>query len=111
MPAIKNFPIIFDMRCLQDGDYAARGVGRHARGLLRHATQLAGVRLVGLIDAELPPLVPDLQKLLHDSVSNAYAAVAKSGFRPGCFVSPSPMTHDPLWTSRLTSDTRWIRAS
>jgi glycosyltransferase involved in cell wall biosynthesis len=103
--------IVFDIRCLQDPNYAERGVGRHARGLLRHAMRLNGLRRIGLVDAALPPLAPDLRELVHDTAPNAYAAMALSGFKPGCFVSLSPMTHDPLWTARLMGDARWMRAS
>src|SRR5262245_33048378 len=111
MPATQAPTIVFDMRCLQDLDYAERGVGRHARGLLRRAWGYGGLRLIGLVDPGLPPLAPDLRDLLHDTAPNAYAAAAASGFRPGCFVSASPMTHDPLWTARLMADAQWLRAS
>jgi len=103
--------IVFDMRCLQDPNYAERGIGRHARGLLLHAARYCRLPLVGLIDAGLPPIAPELRDVLNDTAPNAYAAAAAAEFRPGCFVSPSPMTHDPLWTARLMADARWLRAS
>jgi hypothetical protein len=111
MPTDQVAVVIFDMRCLQDPNYATRGIGRHVRGLLWNAKRFAGLQLIGLIDPGLPPVPLDVLDLLHDTAFNAYAAAAASTFRPGCFVSSSPMTHDPLWTARLMADPRWLRAS
>ena len=49
--------IILDPRCLQDANYARRGIGRHALALLRHAPR--GLRLTGLVDDTLPPLLAE----------------------------------------------------
>lgn len=103
--------IILDMRSLQDANYAMRGVGRHALALVRHAAARGGLRLIGLVDSDLPPLSVEVGDLLAETVPNAYAATARGQNRPACFVSLSPMTHDPLWTARLMADARLLRAA
>jgi glycosyltransferase involved in cell wall biosynthesis len=99
------------MRCLQDPDYAERGVGRHTLGLLEHAASLDGPLLVGLIDERLPPVKAKARDVLHGVIRDAYAAEIVAGSTVRCFVSPSPMTHDPLWTARLMASQRWLRVS
>ncbi len=102
--------VVLDVRCLQDPNYARRGVGRHALALLRGAPP--GLRLTGLVDPALPPLVPEARSLFQDVHANAYAcAAASSGRRPAGFVALSPMTHDPLFASRLLADRALPRAA
>ena len=103
--------IVLDMRCLQDEDYAGRGVGRHALALVRHAAERGSLRLIGLVDSAMPPLASEVSELLAGTVPNAYAATARGQAKPTCFVSLSPMTHDPLWTARLMANTRLLRAA
>jgi glycosyltransferase involved in cell wall biosynthesis len=103
--------IVMDLRCLQDPDYALRGVGRHALALLRHAP--THLRLVGLTDPGLPTLLPEAQDRVEVVSTNAYAA----GFAgtqlsvPAGFVMMSPMTHDPLFVARLLSNPTLLRAA
>jgi glycosyltransferase involved in cell wall biosynthesis len=103
--------VVLDLRCLQDPDYARRGVGRHAFALLRHAP--AHLRLVGLTDPGLPTLLPEAQDRVEVVRTNAYAA----GFAgtqlsaPACFIMMSPMTHDPLFVARLLSNPTLLRAA
>ena len=99
--------VILDVRCLQDPDYARRGVGRHALALLRGAP--AGPRLEGMVDPDLPPLIEEARAALAKVHPNAYAA-SRSG-PPACFVSLSPMTHDPLFAARLLADERITRVA
>ncbi len=91
--------MLVDARCLQDPDFAGRGIGRHAASLLAHAPRGAGTRLVGLIDRALPPPEPALFDTLFDALRpNSYTGAMR---RPACLVQPSPMTHDPLFVARL----------
>ncbi len=96
--------IAIDLRCLQDANYARRGIGRHALGLLRHAP--TGVTLAGLIDPALPPLLAEARAAVATLHLNAYAAGA-----PACLVLPSPMTHDPLFVARPLTDPAVLRVA
>lgn len=97
--AVTGRACLVDVRCLQDPAYAERGVGRHARALLEHAHAfLPGMRLVGVVDASLPPLSSAARATLDDTVGSAYTGGLGT---PGCFVQLSPMTHDPLFVARL----------
>ena len=106
-----RFSVVLDLRCLQDPNYASRGVGRHALALLRHAP--AGLRLVGLVDETLPSLLPEARGALAAVYPNAYAAsgAGTPGRPPACVVMLSPMTHDPLFVARLLSDPTVLRAA
>ena len=93
--------LLIDVRCLQDPNFAERGIGRHALALLRHARDepgLAGARLTGLVSHELPPLLDEAAALLDVVRTTAYTGAMR---RPACHVQLSPMTHDPLFTARL----------
>ena len=107
MTTDRSFGVVIDLRCLQDPGYATRGVGRHALALLRHAP--AEVRLIGLVDPTLPPLLPEAETAIDLVHPNAYAA-SRTG-TPSAFVMLSPMTHDPIFVARLLSDTSLLRAA
>ena len=117
MTTDRSFGIVIDLRCLQDPGYATRGVGRHALALLRHAP--ADVRLIGLVDPTLPPLLPEAEAAVDEIHGNAYAAsraaapaaAAPAAAAPAAFVMLSPMTHDPIFVARLLSDTSLLRAA
>ena len=80
--------IVVDLRCLQDPDYARRGVGRHALALLRHAP--AHLRLVGLTDPGLPTLLPEA----HDSSGGGqYERLRREFCRDAAF-GPGLLRHD-----------------
>ena len=103
--------IVLDVRCLQDTDYARRGIGRHALALLRGARadkRLAGVRLVGLLDPQLPDLLPEAETLLDRVRTTAYTGALT---RRTAFVQLSPMTHDPLFVARLLHGPAPIKAA
>ena len=109
---VSGLDVVFDMRCLQDPNYAGRGIGRHASNLVRHARIVGGrlqrARLVGLTDPRLPAL-PDTTTALLDAVrTTAYTGEMT---RPVCCIQLSPMTHDPLFTARLLHDDRVFRAA
>jgi glycosyltransferase involved in cell wall biosynthesis len=93
--------IVFDVRCLQDPEYAHRGVGRHAITLLRHAPRGAGVRRIGLIDPTLPQPLDDALNELDIVHPNATAAMANG---VSCFIGLSPMTHDALFFARFLTN-------
>jgi glycosyltransferase involved in cell wall biosynthesis len=94
--------VLIDARCLQDPDYATRGIGRHSTALLEGAraspTIARGARLIALHDPALPPLSPR-----HRAVFDAFRTTAYTGAltRPVWFLQLSPMTHDPLFVARL----------
>lgn len=113
---MRNGPsnVVVDLRVLQDPGYARRGVGRHALGLLRHAPSGPhGVRLVGLVDPNLPPLIEEAQDFVAETHPNAYAVLRSLGeqapYAP--YVALSPMTHDPLFGGRFLTDGRRLRAT
>ncbi len=83
-----------DLRCLQDPDYARRGVGLHTASLLaqRHAHLPPGTRLTGLLDPAMPPLPESYRGLVDETRPSPHIAPN----RPGVFLEASPMTHDPL---------------
>ena len=99
--------IVLDLRCLQDPAYVNRGVGRHALAMLRHAP--CRVRLVGIVDETLPPLLPEARAAVEQVCGNAYAA-SRAG-SVDAFVMLSPMTHDPIFVARLLSDQKLLRAA
>ena len=103
--------VVLDLRCLQDPNYARRGVGRHALAILRTAPR--GRRIVGLTDPLLPTLLPEAREAVDQVRINAYAA-SRSGMPqcpPVCFITMSPMTHDPVFAARLLSDPTLLRAA
>lgn len=107
-----DLAIAVDVRCLQDENYARRGVGRHALALLRGAPN--AVRLIGVSDPTLPPVIAEAADLLDRVCSTAYAAemTGRTAGRPvSAFVSLSPMTHDPLFTARLVANPALLRAA
>jgi hypothetical protein len=103
--------VVVDLRCLQDPNYAFRGVGRHALAMLRHAP--SGWHIVGLTDPNLSALSPAVCDAVEVVRSNAYAASAAGTplSAPACFIMMSPMTHDPIFPARLLSDPRLLRAA
>lgn len=103
--------VVLDVRCLQDPDYAGRGIGRHALAFLRGARAdplLAGARLLGLADPQLPALRPDAEALLDRVRTTSYTGALT---RRTAFVEFSPMTHDPLFVARLLHHPAPIKAA
>lgn len=106
-----GFSIVLDLRCLQDPNYARRGIGRHALAVLRHAPH--ATRLVGLVDDTLPALPPEAREAVATVQGNAYAArwADDESCKIACFIMLSPMTHDPIFVARLLSDPALLRAA
>jgi glycosyltransferase involved in cell wall biosynthesis len=101
-------PIVVDARCLQDPDYARRGVGRHTVNLLRQAPRRDGRPLLGIVDPQMPALAPDMAALFDRVYPNAQVAALRD---PACFVSPSPMTHDPLFVAHMLQHPTSLKAA
>lgn len=85
--------VLADIRCLQDADYAGRGVGSHAQFILRALRSHGGkqISIVGLIDPDIGPLAAD-HAALCDVIRPTFRAHAAE--RPAVFLQLSPMTHD-----------------
>jgi glycosyltransferase involved in cell wall biosynthesis len=103
--------IVLDLRCMQDPNYAGRGIGRHTMTLLRRAPK--AWHIAGLIDPAMNPLPPEAREALGAVHLNAYAASRAGTPRqpPTGFVTLSPMTHDPMFAARLLSDPTVPRAA
>jgi glycosyltransferase involved in cell wall biosynthesis len=100
--------IAVDARCLQDPNYAGRGVGRHTVNLLRNSPIRNDHPLVGICDPQMPQLDGDIRALFDGVRPNAQFQDLHDA---ACFVSPSPMTHDPLFVARLLHDPRPLKAT
>lgn len=103
--------VVLDVRCLQDPDFARRGIGRHALALLHGAgaeRRLAGARLVGLADPLLPDLMAEATALLDHVRTTSYTGALT---RRTLFVQLSPMTHDPLFVARLLHGPAPVKAA
>jgi len=77
--------IVLDLRCMQDPNYAGRGIGRHTMTLLRRAPK--AWHIAGLIDPAMNPLPPEAREALGAVHLNAYAASRAGTPRrgAGCF--------------------------
>jgi glycosyltransferase involved in cell wall biosynthesis len=79
--------LIIDMRCLQDPNYAERGIGNHARCIIASAP----APFTAIIDPHLPPLPKSLAALAAQTVPHAYIPDIPPG---AIFLNPSPMSPD-----------------
>lgn len=87
--------IVFDARCLQDPAYRYRGIGQHATVMVAGARTCfapGAPRLVALVSARLPDLLPDFTDLF-DEVTQDLADLDVPG---AWFVQLSPLTHPAL---------------
>jgi glycosyltransferase involved in cell wall biosynthesis len=100
--------IAVDARCLQDPDYAERGVGRHTVNLLRRAPHKPENPLIGVFDPLMPDMAPSVSALFDAVRPNAQF---RELHHNSCFVSLSPMTHDSLFVARLLRDPRPLKAA
>ena len=104
-------PVIYaDLRCLQDPLYRFRGVGHHVAGVLRQrsTSECARWKLVGLVDEALPPLPGEYAGLADEISRSTNPPVPRSG---AVFIDGSPMTHDPHFNVRFTSDRKFLNAA
>lgn len=88
--------VYVDARCLQDENFALRGVGYHSHTLLKHARKHNVRKLIAIIDEELPPL-KDNYSILFDS-TQPHSSISESANQNESviFLTLSPMTH-PQW--------------
>ncbi|MBU6172980.1 MAG: glycosyltransferase, partial [Planctomycetes bacterium] len=95
--------ILVDLRCLQDENYAYRGVGFHTSTLLLLGRKFLSpdTKLVGLIDPSMPDVSDEHHSLVDEFRS--YYATARLG-ETGCFIQTSPMTHDPSRCGALVAN-------
>lgn len=91
--------IYADLRCLQDENFAFRGVGYHSSVLLKNARPYfsRSVEVVGFVDPEMADL-PSEYAALVDRVETVFAAPPSDC---GVFIEFSPMTHSPEKVARL----------
>jgi glycosyltransferase involved in cell wall biosynthesis len=85
--------LLVDARCFQDPAYSARGIGRHAAGVLRHAWKFlpSPLEIVGLLDPALGDLSRE-QMSLFDTIQYHVTPPHPSEGQ-ALFFQPSPMTH------------------
>lgn len=96
--------LVIDLRCLQDPNYAERGIGNHARCIVATAP----ARFIGIFDPALPPLPPDVAELAAVLSPHAYLP----GLTPGSvFLNPSPMTPGQNFVARLLLDKNIFKAA
>lgn len=102
--------IYADLRCLQDENYRVRGIGQHVASLLRARPQsaFATCRTIGLIDAQLPDLLPEFRSLA-DEVT--YSTNPCCNHERALFVDGSPMGHDSRFTVRFVNHPAFLRAA
>jgi len=80
-------PLIIDLRCLQDPNYAERGIGNHARCIIASAP----APFTAIIDPHLPALSKSVAALAAHTVPHAYIPDIPPG---ATFLNPSPMSPD-----------------
>ncbi len=85
--------LVIDLRCLQDPNYAERGIGSHARMIISHAPEFTG-----LLDPQLPDLPADVARLVPKTSPHAYVPGAR------LLLNPSPFTPNQLFLARLLND-------
>ena len=93
--------VVIDLRCLQDRQYYERGIGNHARSLLRHAPP----GWVGVFDPALPALPEEVARLAAGLSPHAYVPDAR------VFLNPSPFSPDQNFCARLLTDARVMKVA
>jgi glycosyltransferase involved in cell wall biosynthesis len=91
--------LVIDLRCLQDRNYYERGIGSHARMILRHAPEF-----VGLVDPELPKLPDEVAALVPEISPHADVKGASM------LLNPSPFSPNQAFLARLLTDERVLKA-
>lgn len=88
--------VYIDARCLQDENFAFRGVGYHSYTLLKYAKKYNVRKLIAILDDELPPLKEKHLNLFDSIQTYSTATETKHPNESVFLVSLSPMTH-PEW--------------
>jgi hypothetical protein len=104
--------VIIDLRCLQEPEYAERGIPAHTRGTILAAREVSAwaraARLIGLVDPAMP-VPPEAVLAIMDEVSpHAYLPNVPAG---SVFLNPSPMSADQIFNGRLLLDQRLVKAA
>lgn len=99
-----------DLRCLQDPLYQQRGIGHHVASILRSRPENDQLNwtVVGLVDDSLGTLPPDYSSLIDEVTLSVNPTISKEG---AVFLDCSPMTHDPAFSLRFTSNMRVLKAA
>ena len=102
--------MFLDVRCLQDPRFRQRGIGSHASSLLTSARRVsqAKLRLVAMVDPELPPLDESIVAGVDAVVSHANPVIPREG---ALFIATSPMTHQPSRFMRLVGHENVLSAA
>lgn len=88
--------VYVDARCLQDENFALRGVGYHSHTLLKHARKHNVRKLIAIIDEELPPLKNNYSILFDSTQPHSSISESPNQNESVIFLTLSPMTH-PQW--------------
>lgn len=88
--------VYIDARCLQNENFALRGVGYHSYTLLKYAKKYNVRKLIAIIDEDLPPLKEKHLNLFDSIQTYSNATETKHPNESVFLVSLSPMTH-PQW--------------
>lgn len=88
--------VYVDARCLQDENFALRGVGYHSHTLLKHARKHNVRKLIAIIDEELPPLKDNYSILFDSTQPHSSISESPNQNESVIFLTLSPMTH-PQW--------------
>jgi hypothetical protein len=100
----KPTSLIIDMRCLQDPNYAERGIGNHARCILASAP----APFTAIIDPQLPPLPKTLATRAAQTFPHAYIPDIPPG---ATFLNPSPMGPDQNFIAPLLRNPSLIKTA
>jgi glycosyltransferase involved in cell wall biosynthesis len=88
--------VYIDARCLQDENFAFRGVGYHSYTLLKYAKKYNVRKLIAILDDDLPPLKEKHINLFDSIQTYSTPTEIKQQNESVFLISLSPMTH-PQW--------------
>jgi glycosyltransferase involved in cell wall biosynthesis len=104
--------VIIDLRCLQEPEYAERGIPAHTRGTILQAREVSAwaraAWLIGLVDPALPAPPADVLAVLDETSPHGYLPLVPAG---SVFLNPSPMSAGPVFAGRLLLDRRLVKAA
>jgi glycosyltransferase involved in cell wall biosynthesis len=99
-----------DLRCLQDPRFQQRGIGHHVASLLRSraGSGHSAWTVVGLIEESLGDLPSEYAGLVDEIALSSNASIQQ---RKAIYLDCSPMTHDPRFSLRFTSNASLLKAA
>jgi glycosyltransferase involved in cell wall biosynthesis len=103
-------PVVYaDLRCLQDPAFQRRGIGQHVASLLRSRSENGSPwPVIGLVEASLGNLPTEYASLVDEITLSSDATISQ---RRAIYVDCSPMTHDPRFSLRFTSNASLLKAA